>query len=78
MNYDRNFEKWPRTQTLTPLYQINTGVFLSHSENYKYFNDRIGNKPFIYELSKIKGFDIDWPEDFTMAECMMKAGLVAL
>ncbi len=78
INYDRTTEKWPRTQTLMPIYEINSGIFLNHSCNYKIFNDRIGNKPFIYELSKLKGFDIDWPEDFVFAECMVNAGIATL
>ena len=68
LNYDRSIEKWPRTQTLNPLYEINSGIFLSSANNYKSFKDRIGKTPFLYTLDKITGHDIDWPEDFVIGE----------
>jgi CMP-N-acetylneuraminic acid synthetase len=68
LNYDRSIEKWPRTQTLDPLYEINSGIFLSSANNYKSFKDRIGKTPFLYTLDKITGHDIDWPEDFVIGE----------
>ncbi len=78
INYDQTIEKWPRTQTLEPIHEINSAVFLSHSLNYRAFNDRIGEKPLLYPLDSIKSFDIDWLEDFMIAECIAKAGLVNL
>ena len=78
INYDRNIEKWPRTQTLEPVHEVNSAVFLSHSSNYKAFQDRIGSKPLLYTIDRIKSFDIDWQDDFAIAECIVKAGLVNL
>jgi len=78
INYDRNIEKWPRTQTLPAVHEVNSGVFLSHSRIYKMFGDRIGQKPIFHPLDKIRGFDIDWPDDFSLAECMVSAGLAKL
>lgn len=74
INYDRNKEKWPRTQTLTPLYKINSAIFLASSEIYKIQKDRIGKNPFLYIMDKIKGFDIDDKEDFLMADILYKWG----
>jgi CMP-N-acetylneuraminic acid synthetase len=68
INYDRKFEKWPRTQTLKPLYEVNSGVFMANSSIYKQHKDRIGNNVFLYELSGKESFDIDWQEDFDIAE----------
>lgn len=70
INYSRDDEKWPRTQTIKPVHEINSGVFLSSTENYKKYEDRIGQQPFLYTLDKIRGFDIDWEDDFKMAECL--------
>ena len=70
VNYDRLDEKWPRTQTLEPLYEVNSGVFISTDTNYRKFNDRIGLLPFMYKLDKTKAMDVDWPEDFMIAEQM--------
>jgi len=76
INYDRKVEKWPRTQTLEPVSEINSGVFLASHNMYAKFNDRIGQTPYLYPLNKLVGFDIDWPEDFVIAECMIEKGLV--
>ena len=70
INYDRSIEKWPRTQTLKPIYEINSGIFISSLKNYYKFEDRIGLKPFMFELPHNIAFDIDWPIDFKIAEIM--------
>lgn len=70
VNYNQLDEKWPRTQTLEPLFEVNSGVFISSDANYRKFNDRIGLTPFMYKLDKTQSMDIDWPEDFIMAEQM--------
>lgn len=75
VNYDRLKEKWPRTQTIQPVFEVNSGAFLSSAENYAVLNDRIGNRPFLYETGKIAGFDIDWEHDFSIAECMIEKGI---
>lgn len=72
VNYDRNREKWPRTQTLAPLYEINSGIFLADIDIYRNLQDRIGKKPFLFENNDIDSFDIDWEEDFFIAEVIYK------
>jgi CMP-N-acetylneuraminic acid synthetase len=76
INFDRNIEKWPRTQTIEPLYEINSAVFLTNVENYRNLNDRIGDIPYLYELDKIRGFDIDWEEDFKIAELIAQSDII--
>ncbi|OIJ21719.1 acylneuraminate cytidylyltransferase [Anaerobacillus alkalidiazotrophicus] len=73
INYDRSVEKWPRTQTLIPLHEVNSAVFLSSVDIYTDRNDRIGENPKLYSLNKIEGHDIDWSEDFEIAESLIKA-----
>lgn len=75
INYNRNIEKWPRTQTLSPVHEINSAVFLSNSSNYQNYNDRIGVNPFLYPVDKIEGFDIDWEDDFKIAECLIETNV---
>jgi len=70
INYDPSNEKWPRTQTIEPLYEINSGIFLVNADIYKKENDRIGRKPFFFEISGETVFDIDWKDDFDMAEVL--------
>ena len=78
INYNREKEKWPRTQTLEPIQEVNSGIFLASTDIYKEFNDRIGSYPYLYELDKLVSFDIDWPEDFSIAECLLDKELVAI
>lgn len=75
VNYDRTVEKWPRTQTLEPIYEVNSAAFLAPVEVYAEQLDRIGGRPYMYPLEKVQGFDIDWSEDFQMAEALLTAGV---
>jgi len=72
INYDRNVEKWPRTQTISPLWEINSGVFLASKSIYERDMDRIGDKPCLFQLSSEIAFDIDWLPDFKMAEALYR------
>lgn len=78
INYDRRIEKWPRTQTLNPVHEVNSGVFLASACVYRDVADRIGQRPYLYEMDKLTSLDIDWPEDFVIAECLVEKGLVML
>ena len=61
---------WPRTQDLTPLYEINHTMFLAKREVYVEQKNRIGKKPLLHVMDKISSFDIDWEEDFIIAQEM--------
>lgn len=63
---------WPRTQDLEPLYEINHTMFLAKREVYVEQKNRIGQKPLLHVMDEIHSFDIDWPDDFTIAEVMYK------
>jgi CMP-N-acetylneuraminic acid synthetase len=78
LNYDRTLEKWPRTQTLKPVHEVNSAVFIAPSNVYKVIGDRIGRKPYLHTLDKLISHDIDWQDDFILAECMVREKLVAL
>lgn len=78
VSYDRNVEKWPRTQTLAPLYEVNSAAFLAPSECYRASADRIGRRPFRYILDKVTGFDIDWEDDFLVAQALVAAGVAGV
>ena len=70
INYDKSKEKWPRTQTIEPIFEVNSGAFIADIEVYKSLNDRVGDKPYLYELSEKEAFDIDWKDDFELAEVL--------
>jgi len=65
-----NDEKWPRTQDLLELFEIDSAIFLASRDVYLKQKDRIGINPFLFENDKIKSFDIDWEEDFKVAEAI--------
>ena len=68
INYNQSIEKWPRTQTIEPLWEVNSGAFLAHKKIYRERMDRIGSRPYLFQLSEEISFDIDWLPDFTMAQ----------
>jgi CMP-N-acetylneuraminic acid synthetase len=70
ITYDSNKEKWPRTQTLSSLYEINSGIFLADIDIYKNQQNRIGKKPFFFKLDSKMALDIDWKDDFDIAEVL--------
>lgn len=63
---------WPRTQDLKPLYEINHAIFLAKRDVYVEQKNRIGMKLLLHIMDKIHSFDIDWEDDFTIAEVMYK------
>lgn len=69
-NYNHSEGKWPRTQDLPILYEVNHAVFMASRDIYLNNSDRIGSKPYLYTQNKIESFDIDWEEDFLIAEAI--------
>jgi CMP-N-acetylneuraminic acid synthetase len=68
LNYSRKPEKWPRTQTIEPVYEINSAAFIASADTYRE-GDRVEENPYLFELGPITGMDIDWVSDFVLAEC---------
>jgi len=60
--------KWPRTQDLMPLYEIDSAFFIASKDIYINTHDRIGEKPILMQQSGYKSFDVDWEDDFELAE----------
>lgn len=67
VNYDRAVEKWPRTQTLPPFFEVNSSIFIANTDIYRKRSDRIGTHPRLHAVPKSKSMDIDWEEDFYLA-----------
>lgn len=61
---------WPRTQDLEPLYEINHAVFLAKRDVYIEQKNRIGKKPLLHIMDELHSRDIDWEDDFRIAEIM--------
>ena len=66
-----NATNLPRTQDLTPIYQETSGVYVFTKEVFEKYKRRIGEKPFIKEVSFKEAVDIDNPDDFKLAEALI-------
>ncbi len=60
---------WPRTQDLPDWFEINNAVFLTSRANYCK-GKRIGEKPILLTQNKIVSMDIDYLDDFKIAEAV--------
>ena len=64
---EKNDSNWPNTQSLSPMYLCNNGIFLTDIKNYIKYGDRLGKKIFFFNCDHLSSIDIDWPEDFNLA-----------
>lgn len=70
MNFDP--DHFPRTQDLPDIYGETSIAYVFTKESFLRNNRRLGNKPYIKEVGKIEAMDIDYPEDFDMANAVYK------
>lgn len=73
LNYSLNHI--PRTQDLEPIYVETSAFFVFRREVWKEQHRRIGDNPYIAVTDRIESMDIDNPDDFTLAEAIVAAGL---
>lgn len=71
MNFDVNC--FPRTQDLIPVYSEAPGAYVFSKETFLKFGRRVGIKPYIHEISEIESRDIDYIEDFEIADILYMA-----
>lgn len=65
----------PRSQDLAPIYRETSGVYVFTAKVFETCHRRIGKKPYIKEVSFKEAVDINNPEDFRLAEAMVKIDL---
>ena len=70
MNFDPNH--FPRTQDLPDIYGETSIAYVFTKESFLKNNRRLGQKPYIKEVGKIEAIDIDYPEDFEIANAIYK------
>lgn len=58
----------PRTQTIEPVYIETSAFFIFPRELWCAHHRRIGDRPYMAVVERVEGLDIDYPEDFAMAE----------
>lgn len=63
---------FPRTQDLPLIYAETSIAFVFTKESFLKHNRRLGSKPFVKEVGKIEAMDIDYPEDFEVADAVYK------
>ena len=69
LNFDAT--NLPRTQDLNPIYRETSGVYVFTKDVFKRLHRRIGDKPFIAEVSIKEAVDINTLEDFKLAEALL-------
>ena len=67
-NYD--MKNIVRTQDLEPIYMETGSFFIFRKEVFTELGQRIGNRPYIYEVDQFEAVDIDTAEDFEFAKAV--------
>jgi CMP-N-acetylneuraminic acid synthetase len=57
----------PRTQDMKPIFIEQSTPYVFKKETFQRYNARTGVKPYICECSEVECIDIDYPEDFLLA-----------
>lgn len=70
LNY--NPKHIPRTQDVTPLYRELSAPYVFTSTSFGKYGSRIGSKPYMCECSELESVDIDYPDDFIIADMIYK------
>lgn len=66
LNYD--IKNIVRTQDLKPIYMETGAFFIFRKEVFTELGQRIGKKPYIYEIDQFEAVDVDTKEDFEFAK----------
>lgn len=61
-----------RTQDLPPIFEENSCIYLFQRDTLVNRKNRIGERPYMFEMDRDEAFDIDEELDFLMAELMIK------
>lgn len=61
-----------RTQDLPPIFEENSCIYLFKREILEIKRNRIGERPYLFEIDRSEAFDIDEELDFLMADLMLK------
>lgn len=70
INFDP--DHFPRTQDLPLIYGETSIAYVFTKKSFVEHNRRLGSRPYIKEVDKIEAIDIDYPEDFEIANAIYK------
>lgn len=65
-------DNFPRTQDLPLIYGETSIAYVFTKDSFLKHNRRLGSHPYIKEVDKIEAMDIDYPEDFDIANAVYK------
>ena len=68
INFD--LQNFPRTQDLEPIYTETPGAYVFSADTFQKYGRRVGINPYIHEVSEIESRDIDYPDDFAIANAI--------
>ena len=66
LNY--NLNNVPRSQDLPITYVETTGLYVFRKDVFDKYNARIGENPYLYNVSTIESIDINYPDDWKIAD----------
>lgn len=61
-----------RTQDLPPVFEENSCIYVFQGDRLAASNNRIGNRPYLFEIEKLEAADIDEEIDFLVADLLYK------
>lgn len=67
-NYDNTIEKWPRSQDLTPVWEINHAIYIMPFAVMRAIGDRISPRSFFFQMAEGVSMDIDWEDQFQLLD----------
>lgn len=68
-----NLDYAPRTQDMKPYYCELSSPYVFTRDVFRKYHGRTGEQPYICECSEIEAIDIDYPEDFALANAVYMA-----
>lgn len=63
-NYDNTKEKWPRSQDIAPVWEINHAIYIMRFALMRTIGDRISPRSYFFPTDEGVSMDIDWEDQF--------------
>ena len=74
VNCDRTIEKWPKTQDLPLWYEFDSAIEpIMTIDTMRKVHDKLGENPYFYITNALQSIDIDYKEEWELAEKLWKA-----
>jgi CMP-N-acetylneuraminic acid synthetase len=68
LNFDAS--NIPRSQDIEPIYRETSGVYVFRKQVFEQYKRRIGEKPYVHEVSYKEALDINTKDDFELAKVL--------